>query len=104
VFATGGEENLRIVRGAVDLDLGAGTFRIGAGSGFTFSHEGTRRFRITFTTPFAGRPVVTGSAQEITCPPWVIVNSITTSSVLIGVECESGPSNHPFCFIAVGPR
>jgi hypothetical protein len=58
IFATGGEENLRIVRGLVDSD---GT-RL-EGSGFQVAHTSTGLYSITFDTPFADRPVVTAMSD-----------------------------------------
>jgi len=34
----------------------------------------------------------------------VMASNITTTSVRIEVECESGAANWPFSFVAVGPR
>lgn len=104
--ALGGEENLRMVRGIISPNPNnTGPVQIVAGSGFTVAQEGAGRIRVTFATPFAGVPAVTGAAYQITgCPPWVLASEISANSVLMGVQCESGQANWPFSFIAVGPR
>ncbi len=106
VFATGGEENLRIVRGS--FLLGA----LDTGSGFAVAHltDFPGHYRITFNTPFASRPSVT-----VTCDfdpafadvaLYAVVNEVTaaSSAEIILVRHTGERFDGSFHFIAVGPR
>lgn len=114
VFATGGEESLRIIRGNVETHPFDGCNAIPtiiAGSGFSVERTACGRYRITFTTPFAGTPTVTGAGIEnisAGCPTYVTTSQISSSGVSIGVQCNfdgsAGDASWPFSFIAVGPR
>lgn len=102
LFATGGQENLRIIRGIVSAN---GT--IIGGSGFTVSRTGAGQYTITFTTPFPSPPAVTattnfnGSASSV-----IQTNGVTGSSAAFYISTNSTPVNadDAFHFIAVGPR
>jgi hypothetical protein len=102
LFGTGGEENLKIIRGAVDE---AGN--IDAGSGFTVSHPFIGEYVITFTTPFSGIPSVTGTGINIDGTAFFVQDfNVTANAVTITLvhNSDSNPVNGPFDFIAVGPR
>jgi hypothetical protein len=95
LFATGGEENLRMIRGAVDP---AGN--IIRGSGFTVQQGLPGDYTINFNTPFSAAPVVTISADvgyaHVTC-------TASTCSVLT-LNTIPNAASLSFNFIAVGPR
>jgi hypothetical protein len=58
LFAPGGVENIRILRGRIS---GAGG--ITTGSGFTVTKTGTGAYTVTFTTPFSAEPTITATPQ-----------------------------------------
>jgi hypothetical protein len=95
LFATGGEENLRIVRGAVDP---AGN--ILRGSGFTVQQGLPGDYTINFNTPFSAVPVVTISADvgfaHVTCT--------AGSCSVLTLNTIPNAASLSFNFIAVGPR
>ncbi len=96
LFAAGGQENLRIVRGTVNS---SGT--IIKGSGFTVSHPGPGAYNITFVPPFSDVPSVTVTAVDILARAGL---SISASGVAIGTVNFSGTgADDNFHFIAVGP-
>lgn len=106
VFATGGEENLRIVRGSI-IDAA-----LDYGSGFAVSHVGTGHYRITFNTSFASKPTVTatqdfahsgGGAGEAMV---AFIDAVTVSSADIYLfdATASELLDGGFHFIAIGPR
>jgi hypothetical protein len=106
LYAPGGVENLRIVRGTVNAD---GT--IGQGSGFSVSRTSTGQYTVTFTTAFSAEPTVTlttyGNASDA-------FNGISLSSTVIKSASQFGanitnPGSTAFRdikweFIAIGPR
>jgi hypothetical protein len=102
-FATGGEENLKIIRGAVDE---AGN--IDAGSGFTVSDPNLGLYVITFATPFSGIPSVTGAGVDVDGTAFYVqifnVSSSAVSLALVHDPNAFGDVNGPFHFIAIGPR
>ena len=99
LFATGGEENLRIIRGVV---LANGNIHVGLGfSVLPGSNPGI--YNITFTTPFNGAPAVTCSVQG----PTIIATwcCLFSDRVTISTRNEAGGLQAgDFSFIAVGPR
>ncbi len=98
LYATGGDENLRILRGTVNSAGG-----IVAGSGFTVSHTSTGFYQIDFNAPFFSSPTVTAAGDGIVTITGVY--SPTVNSVLIGVgDIGGGPVDRLFHFIAIGPR
>lgn len=102
LFATAADENLRIVRGWVEAS-GA----IFTGSGYSVALTGAGRFRVTFSTPFAGRPSVTVTPSSHTVPAgsWTAAVGETTNNYADIFTYVSGASDEvPFRFIAVGPR
>lgn len=95
LFATGGEENLRMIRGAVDP---AGN--VLRGSGFTVQQGLPGDYTINFNTPFSAVPIVTISADvgfaHVAC-------TASTCSVLT-LNTIPNAASLAFNFIAVGPR
>ena len=95
LFATGGEENLQMIRGAVDA---AGN--VLRGSGFTVQQGLPGDYTINFTTSFSAVPVVTISADvgfaHVTC-------TASTCSV-VTLNTIPNAASLSFSFIAVGPR
>jgi hypothetical protein len=95
LFAPGGEENLRIVRGGVDAN-GSVTL----GSGFRVQQGLPGDYTINFNTPFSAVPVVTISADvgfaHVTC-------TASTCSV-VTLNTLPAAASLAFNFIAVGPR
>lgn len=111
LYASGGVENLRIIRGTINTDGS-----IAAGSGFSVSSPGDGQYTITFSAPFASPPSVVLSARG-SAPPgdpvawFAIANTETVSSsdftVRTRYQQQGGTSNvvpGVFDFIAVGPR
>lgn len=105
--ATAGEENLRIIRGEV-----GGNGVVVTGSGFSAVHGPiTGVYTITFTTPFAGRPTVTATADPLDGSYAVMFvdtfnAGVTTSSVRL-LARSMDTLNYVrtrFHFVAVGPR
>ena len=105
LFAPGGEENLRIVRGTVDRD---GT--VLAGSGFTASFEESpvRRYVITFNKAFAAPPAVTCTCHFIDGFSVVLIEtngvSSTRATMRAFLRSNGDDALCLFHFIAVGPR
>ncbi len=100
LFASGGQENLRIVRGTVQNN---GT--IFNGAGFTVTKNGTGSYTLNFTTAFADVPAVTitptiGAAAPVTAT-W---NNGNPGNIL--VETWSGATHADvwFMFTAIGGR
>ena len=105
-FAPGGEENLRIIRGAIDA-----SGNIDAGSGFTVSLDlNTEEYCIGFNTPFSGLPVVTAVTHPTSESLFVgndsfaEIAAISTVRVCIVLRKDGNNIDSPFHFIAVGPR
>ena len=109
--ATGGEENLRIVRGTVSDNA-----TILAGTGFSVEKGGVGRYAIVFNTPFAGTPSVTitstygisrtahiGTTDGVTASSFNAVTQRvfdidgTDNTVVLAID-------RTFHFIAIGPR
>lgn len=100
LFAAGGEENLRIVRGTVSPG-GPSGLGISAGGGFgggVFNNA----INVVFTKPFSGLPTVTASTAGGLV---VRVEAVTTTGFALRAT-DSFNNNIPaeFQFIAVGPR
>lgn len=102
-FATGGEENLRVMRGIVSADGSAPD-----GCCFSVNRADTGTYDITFATPFSGPPVVTATAIAFS-----VVASIappTADSVRVHILRRDNSAilgdslNAAFNFIAIGPR
>lgn len=106
LFAPGGEENLRIVRGYVKSD---GT--VLAGSGFTVELPAEGIYIIRFSTPFSSFPTVTANTEyengdSVSFAQVEINNSNNNSFIVIDVLRRSDGVNvsRNFTFIAIGPR
>jgi hypothetical protein len=103
--ATGGTENLRIVRGAVTA-----TGSVVAGSGFSVgvSQVSDTLYTLIFDPPFSGMPSVTATAERM---PGVLlwaglegVNPGAANVVLYDPNRPGFSVEGPFHFIAIGPR
>lgn len=105
LFAPGGEENLRIIRGTV-----YGT-NILAGSGFTSAFTpASNQYVVTFVTPFSSPPTVTFGTVNLSAVEqyWIptLISSPTATSFTVRVynNGQNPPSQVPLHFIAIGPR
>jgi hypothetical protein len=102
LFAPGGEENLRIIRGTVNSD---GT--INRGTGFTPSLPATGEYLIAFTTPFTGSPSMTVSWEySLNAQPlFAATDQVSATTAKVVMQDNSRLlRNGPFHFIAIGPR
>jgi hypothetical protein len=104
--ATSGEENLRIIRGVV-----AANGSIITGSGFTVRHDSAGNYLITFNTPFAGPPSVTGTVEwdpgaSPTGNVGIVTDGVTSANarLLTREHNINDWRDMPFHFIAIGPR
>jgi hypothetical protein len=101
-YAAGGEENLRIVRGVVDINAGEPH-----GCCFSAVRPMTGVYDITFAVPFSNVPVTTATAVGPAALNGALVKIIqpTTSVVRIIFFDENGNEvNTEFNFITIGPR
>ncbi len=102
-FASSGEENLRIVRGTVGERGG-----IIEGRGFDVENSDEGTYIITFTTPFAGTPSVSATADFTSSVISAIAQtqSVTAASATLKLFLRTDGSsvNREFNFIAIGPR
>ena len=106
-FATGGDENLRIIRGgfnaAGNIDLGSGftvtVVPLGGGSFF---------YDIHFNTPFSGTPAVTANCRAVSASDICVADTLTDTAGFVQIY-GSVPGGNTFIdgqvrFIAIGPR
>ena len=101
LFAAGGEENLRIVRGTVTPGFPSG-LTILAGSGFSGTLSGLNVVSVTFAKPFSGVPSVTASASDGFVAR---VENVTATGFSLRAVNQNGNSVAvAYNFIAVGPR
>ncbi len=102
LFAPGGEENLRIVRGLVSSS-GA----VLVGTGFTAQHSApTGFYSVSFTTPFLASPTVVASVEG-NIGVFAVAQPNGVSNGGFGLFTRNLDNNYqdaPFHFIAVGPR
>jgi hypothetical protein len=98
-FATGGAENLRIVRGIVQPD---GT--IYNGSGYSVTHTGTGTYTLTFTSAFTDVPALTLTAFTTTSPAVANCTSGFASSYSITIWVGSVKTDSWWNFTAIGGR
>jgi hypothetical protein len=96
LFAPGGQENLRIIRGIVDKDG-----NILQGSGFTAQRESIGLYTITFNTPFSASPVVTTQLDDV---GFTTVSPKPSFVVVVTFDASPDPTSIGFSFIAVGLR
>lgn len=102
LFAPGGVENLRMIRGTVGSDG-----NIIVGTGFTSVRNDFGDYTVTFTTPFAQAPSVTTSADHVDgfTPRIAQPDLITTSKMKVVImNPDAIRADRAFHFIAVGPR
>ncbi len=103
VLATGGEENLRIIRGTVNERGG-----IIEGSGFDVANPQLGKYIITFTPPFATPPSITAMMQFTPESQFAtIANALEVASdhaIVILIDRQGSPVAEMFHFIAIGPR
>lgn len=106
-FAPAGEENLRIVRGTVEFD---GT--IIRGSGFTAQRIDEGKYRVTFSSPFAGIPTITATSTRhlgdlqvgFAALDEFAPTTVTQFTLVIKVFPANDYRDSRFDFIAVGGR
>ncbi len=98
-FATGGSENLRIVRGIVNSSGG-----IYNGSGFTVAHTGTGTYTLTFNVAFTDVPALTLTAYTTTSPAVANCTTGTASSYSITTWVGSVKTDSWWNFTAIGGR
>ena len=103
-FATGGEENLRIVRGVVGY-----TGNIIVGSGFHVSIPEQGKIIVTFDSPFAAPLAVTVTPDRTiagTTDRIAMTDGVTASTANIRLVFRDSGNNAwgTFHFIAIGPR
>jgi hypothetical protein len=105
-FATASEENLRMVRGSVNVSSAGPSISITAGTGFTPTVISRGRYQVVFATPFNGAPTVTATAKAGNCDYIGVIESVSSTGAVILVKvdaCGDGAWSG-FNFIAVGPR
>jgi hypothetical protein len=99
LFASGGEENLKIIRGIVDGINGQVTH----GSGFTVEHLDHGVYVINFDTPFSEVPTVTVTCGQAPCIP--TTTFLNNSDLTIKTFALNGNLMDVFFqMIAIGPR
>jgi hypothetical protein len=99
-FASGGTENLRILRGIVD-PAGA-TYN---GSGFTVTHPGTGTYTINFSPAFADAPsLILTAYSNVSSPTTANCNSGTGSSFTITTWVGTVKTDNWWNFVAIGGR
>ena len=107
LFAPAARESLRIVRGRAGAETPTQT-GIAEGAGFSFDRIGLGIYRISFNTPFAGRPTVVANADRtLGNRNYAQIRDIQTGFVDIEVFAPGGggtPVDSIFTFIAMGPR
>ena len=103
LFAPGGDENLRIIRGTVRNS--GGVLTVESGSGFTISglvsNGISSGFNVTFTTPFPSKPTITVSLEIVGSNTSVGTKSVTPNGAFIANGNLDGTALH---FIAIGTR
>ena len=105
LFTAGGEENLRIMRGHIQVS--GGNAFVFSGTGYTVVRNSVGVFTITFTTPFGGDIVLTPTVLNFfNAPQTAILTSISESEVRVNVFAANGAAADPLSllFIAVGVR
>ncbi len=100
LFAAGGNENLRIIRGVV-YPSGA----IYSGTGFTINHTGTGTYSITFSPAFSDAPALVITAYTAGSPATAnCTGGSGTGFSNISTWVGSSLADSWFNFIAVGAR
>lgn len=100
LFAAGGDENLRVLRG----NLASGS-SILAGSGFTLTSLGTGNYRVTYTTPFSAAPSLMATVFDASVPQIATISSNTTTSFDVKIWSIAGAAvDSDWQFIVAGPK
>ena len=98
-FATGGAENLRIVRGIVNTSGG-----IYNGTGFTITHTSTGNYTITFSPAFADAPSLTITAYTAGSPVTANCTGGTPSGYSVTTWVGTTQADSWWNFVAIGAR
>jgi hypothetical protein len=101
LFAPGGEEKLRIVRGGI---LCESTPSIFAGVGFSVSRRNTGDCDIHFDTPFGGQPSITATAYHNAFDASIGGVNTVTAEIIVIKRSDGSFTDGRFYFIAIGPR
>lgn len=100
LYAPGGEENLRIIRGSVDKDGD-----ILAGAGFTVNRKGAGVYHITFNTPFSEIPTATATVRYDGITTIATMANQTNGELDFGLLTTNGVlRDEIFHFIIMGAR
>jgi hypothetical protein len=102
LFAAGGEENLRILRGNLDQ---AGN--IDAGSGFTASRSAVGFYNVQFNTPFSATPTVTANCRIFLVNGICNVTPVTVNTQTATFFVFNSTNNFTdalIFFTVIGPR
>lgn len=102
LFAPGGAENLRILRGNLDQ---AGN--IDAGGGFTASRVGLGDYFIQFSTAFAATPTVTANCQIADTNGICVATPINVNTQGVSLFVFNASNNFTdarIYFTVIGPR
>ena len=97
-FATSGQENLRIIRGGVNLDGSIWT-----GTGFTVTHISTGIYTINFAQSFSGYHTTTATALD-GGPTFVTQFTANFGDVTFNVWRNGIKADVAFDFISIGPK
>ncbi|MEK7711198.1 MAG: hypothetical protein AAB341_04800 [Planctomycetota bacterium] len=103
-FAPGGTENLRILRGEID---GTGDFAtVVNGAGFNAFKLGIGHYRISYYTPFVGRPSVSANVMHETLGQFATIAADEgNGSIRIKTWTSMGaPVDANFMITVIGPR
>lgn len=100
-FASGGDENLRLLRGTVSA-----TGTIVAGTGWTVTRVLPGWYSVSFTVPFSSAPSVTASLATATGSARVsfVTNVSTTGCVLHSISLTDVGTDTAMCFTVMGPK
>ena len=101
LFATGGPENLRIVRGTVRFANGA--LSVVSGEGFTVGLANGVNYPITFTQPFSATPTIIVTFEEVANNRTILfIKNVSPT----GAEILNGALVDPsqVHIVAIGPR
>jgi len=106
LYAPGGEEKLRIIRGVV---ICQSTPSIVAGAGFSVTRRGEGDCDINFGTPFGGTPSITATAYSGTVSDsekFALIGGVGTGSaeIIVAKRSDGSFTDWTFFFIAIGPR
>ena len=101
LFATGGQENLRIIRGFIDING-----NVGSGTGFTVTQVGPGGYQIVYSTPFNSNdiPVVMVTPNFYTVNQTVLNSTPSSFNLTLQLAANQQPSPFPgsFFFVVYG--